>query len=306
MYKNRLGIWIGVVVIWLTITSFMNIEIKSMLIEKQKINVQCDADASFKSKLKFDVDKMYINIVNNNPDVIIKTASNEQIDGFHKLDDYIYSPIVMFSAYDFIPQSLFYQMGSNVRFVNMKTLAEAVIEEKTLGELGWTDERYSDNKVLLCLPSPGTLYYDAAIEAIYIGLNDNKELTDENRKRIEPTVSKLIEKAEKVNDISKEISELTYGEFKVFIGPEFILNGSSFYTSTGRWYYFPVYFEKSKILKYDIFVKNDNEELEQIVKDMIIENKDFPKQTIYRTSFSHDYKKIMPCGGVLDELEVAN
>jgi len=300
MYKNRFFIWIAVLLIWFTITSMMRIDINGMLEKTNIINVEFRTDSIAKSALSSNaINGININAVEKDGDIIIARGIDE-VKGYERIDDYIYSPIVCYFPNDFNrPTNMFYKVGGNSIFVNMPTIVDVVINEKTLGEAGITDEEeYKDNKIVFNMPSKGSLYYDQALESLYISLNHNRVPTDEERKEIEPTISALLDKSVECNDISKKAFDVNKGDYNIFIGPEFCLRNSSGFSSINdKGYYTISYFEKSVILKYDIFINQNHEDVEKLketVENGIIQNKYFVDNTVYRTTYSHNYQELWP------------
>lgn len=298
MYKNRFHFWIAIFLIAVLIRSIVNLDISSIVVKSKEVTVNIAADSSVKSNFtKAKTGAIELVQTTNDPSIIIKPVSDETIDGYSKISNAIYSPIVMYIPTDEdAPSSLFYQLGGDTRYVNFVDIAEAIINDTTAGELGISDnDDIKDSTIILNLPSKSTAYYDAVIEQIYVSLNNNKKPTEEEKLELKGTVDTLIEKSVNCNDINSKLdSEMT--GYNIFICPEYYMNVSNYGEGKGNNYYRPIYFEKTITPGYDVFIKSEETFGELSLFDVFIEqvlaNENFVYSTKYRTSEYNKYNNL--------------
>lgn len=319
MYRNRIYIWCTVLVIYLLINIIPNVNVSSLLIEKNKVTIDINADMYIKNALA-ETRTISLEQTNNDADILLYKSKDEKtVDGYEKISNVIFSPIVLCVPVDMSkPSDLFYTISDDVNVVNFKNIVNAILEDKTLSELGISSEssyinaeELKNKKIILNIPSEGTFYYDEVINEIYIALNNNEIPTEEEKEQLKPTVDKLLEKSVECNDINKKIEEERDNEdknYNIFITPEFNINTNNFGSTTGSWKYSPVYFEKSTIISYDIFYKNDvtinDTSLKDIIYDNIINNKSFSSDSYYRTSADLDYSSAFVNNSVNNNINI--
>lgn len=308
MYKNRFYFWIFIFIFAMFINSAMNLNIGSMIVESRDISINIDADSSIKSNMiNAKTGSIILSQTSTNPSVIIKDAGSEQIDGYTKIEGAIFSPIVMYIPTDApSPSSLYYHLGGNPSFANFKDIADGILDNKTLDELGLSeDDESKDSHIILNLPSKGTFYYDAVIEQIFIALNDNKPVDNNKREELSDVVDKLIEKSVVCNDVSAKIDD-NPEDYNIFIAPEYYLKNGNFGISKGYGRYQPVYFEKTIAIGYDAFIKSDESygesSLIDIFNTQILGNENFISSSNYRTTKYSDYNSHFS-GYIADNLD---
>lgn len=301
MYKSRFYLWIIILCLVYIVKLASNLDVSSLIVKYQEVNTNIETDISVKSIFtSAQTGPLKLVQTTENPSIIIKNNSNESIEGYDKLENAIYSPIILYIPTDYdTPSNLYYSLGDNVKFVSFKNICNAIINETTLKDLGIDSDKLKDKKIVLNIPSEESFYYDEVIEQIYISLNNNKIPNETERKALEPTVKKLLEKCVICNDVSKKIEEKEKNVYNIFIAPEFYLKDSNLYSiETNLGYYQSVYFEKTTRLSYDIYIKKDEffgkDSLKDVVIKYLIKNERFADTSSYRTSFGHDYDSIFP------------
>lgn len=303
MYKNRLNIWVAVLCIYGLIMSMISLDIDSMIVENNMLNIYCDTDSTFKSVIQTKIPDMYINTVSsaNDADVIIRSSDiSGDIPGFTKTNDYIFSPIVIFAPTSLRIETIESQQDGNSYKIIMNKLADAVINENTLEEFKEVNDDYKKNKICFGMPSEGNFYYEKALEQIYVAMNNNKVPTEKEKDQLKSKVDELMAASFTCNDIGQHAHNLTYGDMNFYIGPEYLIKTDNVFSSaTNQWYFSPVYFDNSVAIKYDIYVKNNDEQIKEKINSMIIQNEYFVDNTSYRTSYSHNYCELMNCSRVL-------
>lgn len=292
MYKSRFYLWLIILGVFFLFNFIKGFDMSGLIIKNTDIKVNVDTDIPVKTAIMSSKTKSLKLIQStDNPSLIIKNNSNETIENYEKVSNAIYSPIVAYIPLDFDENSeYFYSLGGDAKFINFNSLAEAILEDKSIVDLGFSDDKkHKDTKVILNIPSKGTFYYDKVVEQIYIALNNNKIPTEEEKLILDNTVNTLLKKAVICNDVTKKIKEESNDEsvYNVFIAPEFYMTTSDCYGITsGEGDYEPIYFEKTVILGYDMFIKNEqigDVSLKELIFDRIIEEKRFIDSSKYRT-----------------------
>lgn len=306
MYKNRAFLWAVLFLIYFTFTSMQGAINEDLIHEKQEVRINFQTDTEIKSTFSSYDDWRYEFLpVYEDFDIIIRDSSDDDIYGFEKLDSYLYSPILLYAPrYMEKPEDMFSSFSANIYYANLKNITDAVIQSKTIGELGITDDKkYSNNVIKLALPTEGTMFYQQTMDAIYTALNGNRIPTQQEYENLRPYVEQLQETSIKCNNISGSIGDLEYGDYVIFIGPEFVTkNCSRLYSASqnGYWHYAPIYFEQPSYVKYDILVRSGIEtDIRETVMEAIIENKDLCKFTKIRTTALNKYHSIFSPGAYI-------
>lgn len=283
MYKNRFYFWIAIFLVAMLIKSIINLDISTLVVKNKEITINIDADSSVKSTFTSAyTGSIELIQTTNNPSIVVKPVSNEELKGYDKISNAIYSPIILCIPTDETsPSSLFYKLGGNASYVNFVGLADAIINDETIEDLNFSE-------ITLYLPSKSTVYYDKVVEQMYVALNNNKIPTEEEKLQLKEKIDILLEKSKECNDINAKLEEGIKG-YNIFIMPEYYMNQSSTYGERkGYGYYRPVYFEKTVICSYDAFVKTDemygDVTLKDVFSQQILKNENFISSSKYRTS----------------------
>lgn len=315
MYKNRLFIWILCFLACLLINTTKDMDINELVVNNTEVNINIDTDTALKSKiLEVNVRHITFNQNQQDPAVIISSHSDDNLIGFDKIENAIYSPIVLYipvaNSYNMV-SDIYYTLGGNSYFVNFKGLCDAILNDKTLSELGIvkSDSKMADKKIVLNLPSSGTSYYDVVIDEIYCSLNDNKVPTAEEKIALKETVDALIEKSVVCNSVDEKI----YNNddcYNVFVAPEFYINSKIYsVNSTNPGAYTIVYFEKTIPISYDIFCKKgeivNDIPLLDLVKTNFLSTSNFVSTTKYRTIYNEDVSGIFNRSYLCNQLDIA-
>lgn len=300
MYKGRLGIWVFVLSVCCLISFFM-----------QKIPVWTHADEiSLSIDVKNDTDmaeQLISKKINHfryvakydDSDIIIRSHTNETIDGYTKLDEVLYSPIVMYVNSDMQDSSKkntgFIKLTDNNTFdayrIDLYNVLTAMESGKEWSSLG-VSSAVVKGIVELTIPDKHCGYYNDVVDLFYFTLNDYEIPTEEERASMKNRVDKLISKCKKVSDIHQAIIDecKDCNNKKVFIGPEYLcVRGSSAFADNNSGYsdtFVPIYFTKHTFAKADIYLKNHNDTTRQDVinkfKNSIFSNKKFMEEIGWR------------------------
>lgn len=296
MYKSRFYLWMGVLLVVIFIKTIMSIDISSLIIESKDVSVNVDTNTFFKSDfLASKTGQIKFVQTTNNPLIYVKESSNEELEGYDKIENAIYSPILLYVPVDEeLNSDVYYTLGNSSKFVSFPTIANAILEDLPLSTFGVEDKDLKDQTIILNIPSKDSFYYDAIVEQIYVALNNNRVPTEEEREALKPRVDTLLSKCVECNDMVTKIDELKDDSYNIFIAPEFLADNSSDIASSSGYNYFNcVHFEKTVCLSYDLFVKEDSlfgeEKLIDIVHESVFNNEDFIESIDHRTQYDHNY-----------------
>lgn len=269
MYKGRLEVWVFVLSICCLISFF---------IEKIPVWTHTD-DISISIDVKSDTD-MAEHIINKdinhfryvskteNSDLIIRSSSEEQIEGYRKLSNVLYSPIVMYVNSDMQKysdkDSGFIKLTENNSSYN--TYRIDLYDVLVAMEKGkeWSSLNINKNivkgTIRLTIPNKHCSYYEDIVDLFYFTLNNYKVPTEKERAKLKNRVDKIIGKCDTVSDIHQAIIDECKDckNQKVFIGPEYLCvrNGKAFLGN--RSYndsFAPIYFSKHTFVTADIYIK---------------------------------------------------
>ena len=274
MYQRRINLWAWSFAIYFAFSFLCGLIFK----DKNEIIAYVDADSVVKEQIS---EMANLTDIKENANMIISSDPELNEPGFEKIEGSIYSPVVCYCPDSFDKSGYLYQSGTSTRYINMKSIIEAVVQ---------SDE--DDLTINVFLPSEGTILYDEAIEQIYVSLNNMQVPNDNEREQLRPTVEKFLERTNVCNDVRKYISSNdTIKDNSLFIGGEYILD--SYYLGNQNYLgYFPAYFEKSKVI--ECYVYATPESKKNVIN--LLESKSFAKKTYLRTAYYSKYKKIFHIG----------
>lgn len=264
MLKGKIVIWITVIAVCFGVTFFWNNIPKwtHKDIVSASFDVSSDKDMPiFVTDKKIGKVKVITGSLEN--DVII-SDSIEQLNGFKKIDNLFYSPIVGFVSHSAInnPEG-FIRLSSSTdtRQIDLKVILEGMENDSTWKDIGVSTKVVKGN-IILTIPNETSPYYKDVENLFYITLNSGKEVTDEDREVLENRVNNILSKCDKVSSILDAImSEHTKpsSDGKFFIGPEYLMVhlgeavNSQRYSNT----FIQVYFSNNVFLTADCFLKSD-------------------------------------------------
>lgn len=200
----------------------------------------------------------------NNPDVIIKDASDETVPGYIKNENAFYSPMVMFvrnEAYDhqngFVTVST--KGGISALKIDLRKVLDGMLSDKKWSDIG-IDEKIAKGTIKLTIPNERSPYWDEVEALFYMTMNDGKTPTAEEKTALKETVEKLLSKCDKIYDIEEVLTsevDKPSDNYKVFIGPEFLFTAMNYeemsYSNNNA--YMPAYFYKTVSIYMDVFEK---------------------------------------------------
>ena len=300
MYKGRLGIWVFVLSVCCLISFFMQkIPVWTHTDEiSLSIDVKNDTDMA-EQLISKKINHFRYVAKSDDSDIIIRSHTNETIDGYTKLDEVLYSPIVMYVNSDMQDSSKkntgFIKLTDNNTFdayrIDLYNVLTAMESGKEWSSLG-VSSAVVKGIVELTIPDKHCGYYNDVVDLFYFTLNDYEIPTEEERASMKNRVDKLISKCKKVSDIHQAIIDecKDCNNKKVFIGPEYLcVRGSSAFADNNSGYsdtFVPIYFTKHTFAKADIYLKNHNDTTRQDVinkfKNSIFSNKKFMEEIGWR------------------------
>ena len=294
MYKGKVGYWVSIISVVLVIQFCLSILFPWMgtwfETERVTINAECIGDKLFlekvgnrtKNDLELKVDKSNSDIyITDNPEV------NEK-NGYIKLDNNLYSPLVMYMRNTAIqnPDGLIRITPSedtrSPLQVDLYAILEGIENGAEWKSLGISSKVIKGN-VNIVIPNERSPYYDKVVELFYFTLNNYKALTEDDYTRLAPRVEKILSKCEKITDISQGIVneyDKHSENYKMFIGPEYLyIRGGGEMNRENSDAYIPVYFMNTVCMEMDMYLKSDyadgEENMAEWFSQFILENTDF-------------------------------
>ena len=266
MFKGR--IWLWVIVIAICFVAHLLITYVPTWFSSDdltiQINVSTDSDlGNVLANEKVNGFKLFLQ--SKNADIIISDDDYENIEGYTKYDDCLWSPLVLYACGLSTNNEGFIKTTNNsacykVDLYNILLAMEKNADWESLG----VDEDIVNGKVTIYIPREESHYYDKVVELFYLTLNNGRTPTETERAALKNRVEVLLNKCNKVADISQSIYEESQNPsetHKVFIGPEYLFRrGSDSSMSTGYDKSFrPVYFLNTVYLTADLYVKDVEE-----------------------------------------------
>lgn len=269
---KRIFAWIMVLLL-----AFMgNFAIQYFSKPKTQLVIQYDTytspELSGIKKIKFSRTETSFNT--KNPDVIFELG-NEDKTGFKKYEEYVHSPLIMFTG-----DHVFWEnSGFNVENLNSEgnyrkatkdfgTILRAMEQGKAWQDLGIIDSLL-EGPIVIHIPDQNSIYHNLVKEMFLVNLGET--ITEENIEILLQRVDNLINKCVLVEDVEHFISSNAAKdelEKVMVIAPEFILkNGSGAYSTNSSsnkkiTYMTPVYPTKTTSVDYSLYIKETvNEEL---------------------------------------------
>jgi len=305
MVKVKYKIWIGLLILSIilkfaiaTVPSFLD----GLFEGKQSVDVYVSSKEDTKIKNQITGmrnDKLVINIatsVNDKTQAIItdKLSDELNISAYDKYPNAFTSPIVLFAPNDALEKSENFSAGTGNEYSLSKDFYEILIAMES--NKTWTDIGISKNvasgKVSLLIPAKNTPYYPAVVEAIYMTLNQNKDvLTVEDISLLKNRVDKILDKCVKSEDVGKYITRKAEDNNKdlnsLVLGPEFIISDNTdAYSRSNDGDWMPIYLRKTSNISLDLYLKKNNPYMESLKS--IFSNASFAKATGMRTT-NRDY-----------------
>ena len=305
MYKGKVGYWVTIISIVLVIQFCLSIVFPWMGswfdTKVVTINAECMGDTLFLEKVgNRSSDDLEFKVEKSNPDVFI--SDNPDLttkDGYKKLENYLYSPIVMYMRNDAItnPEGLTrINPGDDTRSplqIDLYNILEGIetgAEWKSLG----ISSKIVKGTVNVVIPNERSSYYPEIEELFYFTLNNYNPLTEEDYTRLAPRVNKILSKCEKISDVSQGIvkeHDKHSENYKVFIGPEYLYHrGGSEMNRENSGAYIPVYFMNTVCMEMDMYLKSNYADGEENVaewfNEYILENISFYSLSSWRVKDS--------------------
>lgn len=267
MYRSRPFLWLaaGISIFCIYVLGGL---VSCITYEPPVYNVYCDVPDNLFVK---NVSDVYDNDFDYNPyntqdgsDIIIKLASNEQITGYKKYSNYIYSPVVLFARNDCLDDKSGFTVYnptsqySSTAYKDLYPILTAIEDGKQFADIG-ISKNVATGPVRITLPAKNSAYYNTVVDVIYATLNDGIP-TETQRKELEPRVNKILDACTYVEDISSTICNLYQTDNKdyaLFLAPENAMSiSSSAFNTTNRDAWMSVYLTKTLNVSYDVFIRD--------------------------------------------------
>ena len=306
MYKGKVGYWVSIISVVLVIQFCLSVVFPwvGTLFREENISISANTtvDSGFMEMIgDRTLSDYHFNVKNTNPDFYFCDSSQEIVKtGYTKYPEALYSPMVLYVRYAVYENSDgFIRLSPNDNTqsplqIDLYDILVGMENNKTWKDIGVSTKVVKGN-INLVIPNERSSYYNAVVDLFYLTLNNLKEPSETEYKALTPRVNALLEKCEKMVDISKGlVSEYDKHsvDYKVFIGPEYLfVRGGE---STGRSnsdQFNPVYFIKTTYVEMDMYVKDisedSNNEIVSEVFDYLHTGSGFYKQTGWRLSDSY-------------------
>jgi len=301
MYKGRLGIWIFVLSVCCLVSFFMQKIPVWTRVDDVSISIDVKNDADMAEQIVNEKINHFRYVAKSDEsDILIRSQSDEKIDGYKKIDEVLYSPIVMYVNSDvqnnkkdtgFIKLTDGSNNSYDIYRIDLYNVLTAMEKDKEWESLNISKDVVK-GKIKLTIPNKHCSYYNDVVDLFYFALNDYEIPTEDERAKLKERVDKLIEKCEKVSDINQAIIDEAKNckNERVFIGPEYLcVRGNMAFAGNNSSYsdtFVPIYFTKHTFVKADIYIKEytdtNKQEIMTRFENSIFENKKFMREIGWR------------------------
>lgn len=202
-------------------------------------------------------------------DIIIANSSDKVIDGYNKMSEQFYSPIVMAVPFGVYNEDTLYSFkktkdsnSSSHTYLecNLYDLIVAMENGKTWEEIG-LKKPFGDGTVKIAIPREGTENYEIICEFIKFVINGNS-FNDFENASLNTRAKNVIDKCEKYDDAGQYVYSICEAGKKgvdaCVILPEYAITSSYHVagTSNKTYSYIVCYPTKTICAYYDMFIKN--------------------------------------------------
>lgn len=275
MFKGKLWLWVIIIIVCFTAQWLIESIPVWTHTDDVSVGINVETDNDLDSVLSnTTLNKFNISITDDGPDIVISDEQNE-IDGYTKYENYLYSPMVAYASAvrDYNDGFIAVPNTDNCYKIDLYSVLIAVENGATWKSIG-INEKVAKGTATLYIPNEQSPYYDEVVDLFYLTLNQGKVPTAEEREELTGKVNNILSKCQKVADINQMVYEEYKNptdEHKILIGPEFLyLRGkdesmgpgkdSRGYTNTKQ--YRPIYFLDTVTVSADIYIKNDTDKTE--------------------------------------------
>ena len=270
MLKGKIGLWCLMLAVTLLVSWLMGVVPGWFESNALTVGIDVSTDSDFTQVLVNQKINKIEPILSNSDPMVIITDRDSDIAGYKKYEDYLYSPIVVWSCGAYNKESGFIKVPqvSNTFKIDLYSVLTAIESDKQWQDLGF-DKSVANGPVKLTIPGAQCAYYEDVINLFVITLNNGKEPTAEQREELMPRVQAIVAKCELVADIMQAIrNEYDHptDTHKMFIGPEYIYQRSSGYAigygNENSKQYRPIYLLNTVSVKANVFVKDSGDSVE--------------------------------------------
>lgn len=277
---------------------FISIQTYSDILDKDMINsISNYNDGMIFSPKDYEI-KESSNIEQS--DLIIKTSSDEKIEGYEKEANFIYSPFVLLYGKNYYDENKVFEYNPSKNnsykypaYTDLKPLLEGIENNKKYSDIYNINQgifHKDENKINLIIPSSEYGYDNHIIQLFMLSLNDGKEITSDIESELNKRAIHILSKCNRVESYANAINQYEKDENYKFI--MLLPERSIIYTSRNRNHNIYCVYPKYQIVNYfDIFYKKDKN-LNNFIKH-IQQINCFSKNTGLRIKNSEfDYKNI--------------
>ena len=279
MLKGRIGLWCLMLAVTLLVSWLMGVVPGWFESNALSVDINVSTDSDFAQVLANQKINHIEPILSSNEPMVIITDSNEDIAGYKKYENYLYSPIVVWACGAYNKESGFIKVPqvSNTFKIDLYSVLTAIESDKQWQDLGF-DKTVVNGAVKLTIPGPQCAYYENVIDLFVLTLNNGTKPTAEQRVELMTRVQAIIAKCEIVADIMQAIRneyEQPSDTHKMFIGPEYIYQRSSGYAigygNENSKQYRPIYLMNTTFVTTNVFVKDSGDNIDlanKFIKEM--------------------------------------
>lgn len=216
----------------------------------------------------------------DNCDILV-TEKEITDDSYIKYENALYTPYVLYfkaRAYESSNNLFINLSGSNYTLSSCLECDLYKILDGMLNDKEWKDIGVSKNvakgPITLHIPNESSMYWDDVLDIFYITLNAGKDVTEEDKARLQGDIDKILSKCVKERYILNAIQMADAKEPIVALAPEmFNYHGSDLYKCFGNDngdQYKPVYMKITKNIYFNMYIKKQGIEGEEDFGDSLM------------------------------------
>lgn len=303
MFRAKFKVWALVLVLCVAANFAINLvnNIASGKYGKPDINISYNLSSANTLAEKMNNNKVSgfrvsaRNYLDTSSDVeIIFSNSDEEINGFDRVEKAVYSPLVVYvmnSVRNDDMSSLFWR-NSNGSYapwnIDLYGILEAMEDGDTWQDLGMSP-KVLNGPIELYISNKQGGYYDEVVELFYVTLNGGEVPSESERIALAPRVNALIAKCHQTSDVRGILSEAASKDYDnkingvIAIAPEYLYMGSerAFSSNYSSSAYGPFYLKNSINQYVNVYLKSGSSLGERFLTAMK-EKKDFMNYTGWR------------------------
>ncbi len=257
MFKGRLGIWITVLVLCISIPWL--VENVPQWLKNENVSFASELETNEFAESISNVQFGHVTVVqqNESPDIIFSHTS-EHRSGYSVYKDALYSPLVLYVRQQVHSSDAGFGKIDGRQYYRNIDLRSVLIAIETNSQ--WSDLGISSHvlqgTVQLHIPAEHVWYYNEVVELFYLTLNDYKMPSEEEKIALQPRVDNILSKCIKVNSLAQELADNYNNTQRAYIAPEYCYQNYEGMGVNSSATCVPVYFHKTINVHANIYVHN--------------------------------------------------